>query len=78
MINLNLDVRETELVLIHLGKGEYSMVAQLVEKIKNQATAQINAIQAEAAKRAEQPKEEAPAEWQQVDHPCISQNTQKT
>lgn len=62
MINLNLDVRETELVLIHLGKGEYSMVAQLVEKIKNQATAQINAIQAEAAKRAEQPKEEAPAE----------------
>lgn len=62
MINLNLDVRETELVLIHLGKGEYSLVAQLVEKIKNQATAQINAIQAEAAKRAEQPKEEAPAE----------------
>lgn len=62
MINLNLDVRETELILIHLGKGEYSMVAQLVEKIKNQATAQINAIQAEAAKRAEQPKEEAPAE----------------
>lgn len=62
MINLNLDVRETELVLIHLGKGEYSMVAQLVEKIKHQATTQINAIQAEAAKRAEQPKEEAPAE----------------
>ena len=66
MINLNLEIKEVEFVLIHLGRGEYSAVAQLVEKIRNQATVQINAIQAEAFKRAQEAEqnkqEEAPVE----------------
>lgn len=45
MINLVLTIQEVEAILIHLGKGQYSDVAMLIEKIKGQAIPQVNKIQ---------------------------------
>lgn len=42
-ISLNLTVDETNQVLEALGQMPYSKVFQLVEKIKNQAEAQVRA-----------------------------------
>ena len=61
MINLVLDVKEVELALIHLGKGEYALVAPLVDKIKQQAIPQVNKLQELAQKGQEQKAEEQEA-----------------
>lgn len=63
MLNLVLDVKEIELILIHLGKGEYAQVALLIDKIKQQATTQIDALQKKAAEAKEdtKPSETEPA-----------------
>ena len=48
-IKLELELNETEAVLKHLSKGEYSEVAPLIAKIHGQALPQATAeIQAQA------------------------------
>ena len=49
MINLSHDIKEVELILQHLGKGAYSEVAELINKIKTQAIPQVQAIQTNGA-----------------------------
>ncbi len=56
MINLkDLTIQEVEFMIGALSKGEYSLVAPLIEKIKMQAIPQAHAIlQAEADKKAQE------------------------
>ena len=56
MITLkDLSIQEVEFMLAALSKGEYSLVAALIEKIKNQATPQAHAIlQAQADAKAQE------------------------
>jgi hypothetical protein len=56
MITLkDLTIQEVEYVLAALSKGEYALVAQLIEKIKIQAIPQAHAImQAEADAKAQE------------------------
>ena len=44
MINLELSVHEINLILAALGQAPYSQVSELVEKIKEQATPQAEAL----------------------------------
>ena len=44
MINLELSVQEVNLILQALGQAPYVQVAELVEKIKEQATPQVEAL----------------------------------
>ena len=51
----DLSIQEVEFMLAALSKGEYSLVAALIEKIKNQATPQAHAIlQAQADAKAQE------------------------
>jgi hypothetical protein len=51
----DLTIQEVEYVLAALSKGEYALVAQLIEKIKIQAIPQAHAImQAEADAKAQE------------------------
>lgn len=56
MITLkDLEIKEVEFILAALSKGEYSLVAGLIEKIKVQAIPQAHAIaQAEADAKAQE------------------------
>ena len=58
MINLILSIQEVETILIHLGKGQYSDVAMLVDKIKQQAIPQVNKLQELQQKGQEQKVED--------------------
>ena len=40
-INLTLTVAEANVILTSLGSGQYSVVAELIQKIRSQALAQI-------------------------------------
>ena len=44
MINLELSVQEVNLILQALGQAPYVQVADIVEKIKEQATPQVEAL----------------------------------
>lgn len=44
MIDLNLSVNEINLILQALGQAPYVQVADIVEKIKEQATPQVEAL----------------------------------
>jgi hypothetical protein len=44
MINLELSVQEINLILQALGQAPYVQVADIVEKIKEQATPQVEAL----------------------------------
>ena len=44
MINLELSLQEINLILQALGQAPYVQVAELVEKIKVQATPQVEAL----------------------------------
>ena len=44
MINLELTVNEINMVLQALGQAPYAQVAELFEKIKAQATPQVDAL----------------------------------
>ena len=44
MINLDLSVQEINLILQALGQAPYVQVADIVEKIKEQATPQVEAL----------------------------------
>lgn len=48
MINLELTVNEINMVLQALGQAPYAQVAELFEKIKEQATPQVEALPKEA------------------------------
>jgi hypothetical protein len=51
----DLEIKEVEFILAALSKGEYSLVAGLIEKIKVQAIPQAHAIaQAEADAKAQE------------------------
>lgn len=51
----DLTIQEVEFMLAALSKGEYSLVAPLIEKIKIQATPQAHAIlQAQADAKAQE------------------------
>ena len=56
MITLkDLEIKEVEFILAALSKGEYSLVAGLIEKIKVQAIPQAHAIaQAQADAKAQE------------------------
>lgn len=64
MITLkDLTIQEVEFMIAALSKGEYSLVAPLIDKIKVQAIPQAHAIvQAEADAKAQELVEEAKAE----------------
>lgn len=51
MIKLELSLEEINKVLIHLSKGTFEQVADLITKIKEQAVPQLNL-------EAEEPKQE--------------------
>ena len=53
MINLNLEIAEVNGVLTALGQMPYAQVAELVEKIKQQAIPQVQAQQQEETKPTE-------------------------
>ena len=44
MINLELSIQEINLILQALGQAPYAQVAELVEKIKDQAVPQVEAL----------------------------------
>jgi hypothetical protein len=44
MINLNHTIEEVNIILNHLARGAYGDVHILIEKIKNQANPQVDAI----------------------------------
>lgn len=51
----DLEIKEVEFMLAALSKGEYSLVAPLIDKIKMQAIPQAHAImQAEADAKAQE------------------------
>jgi hypothetical protein len=51
----DLEIKEVEFILAALSKGEYSLVAGLIEKIKVQAIPQAHAIaQAQADAKAQE------------------------
>ena len=51
----DLEIKEVEFILAALSKGEYALVATLIEKIKIQAIPQAHAImQAEADAKAQE------------------------
>ena len=62
----DLEIKEVEFILAALSKGEYALVAPVIEKIKIQAIPQAHAImQTEADAKAQElvePKEESKAE----------------
>jgi len=62
----DLEIKEVEFILAALSKGEYALVAPVIDKIKVQAIPQAHAImQAEADAKAQElvePKEESKAE----------------
>jgi len=62
----DLEIKDVEYILAALSKGEYSLVAPVIDKIKIQAIPQAHAImQAEADAKAQEvlePKEEVKAE----------------
>lgn len=64
MITLkDLEIKEVEFILAALSKGEYALVAELIEKIKKQAVPQAHAMmQAQADAKAQE----------------LAQNTDKT
>ena len=64
MITLkDLTIQEVEFMIAALSKGEYSLVAPLIDKIKVQAIPQAHAIvQAEADAKAQELVEEKPVE----------------
>ena len=45
MINLNHTIEEINIILKHLANGAYAEVAGVIEKLKAQATPQVEAIQ---------------------------------
>lgn len=49
-IKLELSIEETQMALNSLGAQPFNQVAGLVEKIKNQALPQVQALEAEAAR----------------------------
>lgn len=55
MITLkDLEIKDVEFILAALSKGEYSLVAELIEKIKTQAVPQAHAMmQAQADAEAQ-------------------------
>lgn len=53
MINLNLEIAEVNGVLTALGQMPYAQVAELVEKIKQQAIPQIQTSQQETENNEE-------------------------
>jgi LPS sulfotransferase NodH len=59
----DLSIQEVEFMIAALSKGEYSLVAPVIEKIKVQAIPQAHAMmQAEADAKAQEMVEEKPAE----------------
>ena len=45
MINLTHTIDEINIILNHLARGAYAEVAPLIEKLKAQATPQVQALQ---------------------------------
>lgn len=70
MITLkDLEIKEVEFIIAALSKGEYSLVAPVIDKIKMQAIPQAHAImQAQADAEAQKLADQANSE----------QNTEKT
>ena len=59
----DLTIQDVEFMIAALSKGEYSLVAPVIDKIKVQAIPQAHAIvQAEADAKAQELIEEKPAE----------------
>lgn len=54
MINLNLEITEVNGILTALGQMPYAQVAELVEKIKQQAIPQVQAQQQEVSENNEE------------------------
>lgn len=52
MILLNLELNDVNRILSFLGQGQYNQVADLMEKIRNQAVPQAQAIADEQAREA--------------------------
>jgi LPS sulfotransferase NodH len=59
----DLSIQDVEFMIASLSKGEYSLVAPVIDKIKVQAIPQAHAMmQAEADAKAQEVIEEKPAE----------------
>lgn len=61
MFKFELTLDEANLILAALGKAPFDQVAGLINKIKEQATPQLERVQAEIAAQQEAAKAEAPA-----------------
>lgn len=61
MFKFELTLDEANLILAALGKAPFDQVAGLINKIKEQATPQLERVQAEMAAQQEAAKAEAPA-----------------